>query len=329
MPTCLTGESRLIRPVSFFSMSTARTLPGAVARIDKNHGDSFTLGLVDSKPLKLKKRPRSVDVSLTLSKPYPVSDAFEVLKDKGGTGAFSVRNNFFADAVVDIAHKTSLFLVALFQEAFCRLRAFLLKFSSKAGVAPAVIFYGAAGIPLPCVCCGYVGYPQINPHKSFGLKLRRFRNVTDLVKVKGSVTQHEVSFAPAVFEKGALLRPTHERNPGSTIKHPDAYRIILHAPRKDATIIGDRASALKLVLGFFAHFVGVGHLGKGTNSHLRGKIELVFGDKILRSVQVKLPETLVFPCVIRQVIGGVVSAFKCCFESVKLSAAGLKFHLCD
>ncbi|HMP43192.1 MAG TPA: hypothetical protein PKA05_22645, partial [Roseiflexaceae bacterium] len=101
-------EVRLINPVGSLAMAAHGTGAAGVARIDRDHHHSGQCGFVCQQAPKLTKGPRMARTALRPSNRPPLADPGQILDGECLTGRACLRNQLFADAVVDIPLKARL-----------------------------------------------------------------------------------------------------------------------------------------------------------------------------------------------------------------------------
>lgn len=308
-------------------MSAIRALAGGVPGIDVDHRDSFSLGFVCRELLQLEERPGTEDVPLTLSKPYPLPDTFEVFKDYRGTGAFSVCYDLLADAMVYVFGEVRLFASTFTQESLRGVCSFLLEFTAKGCVTSALALDGASRKRLALACYGDCYDSQIYPETFGWLRLGRLRDVANLMDIEITVTKDQIRFALPGFQCFKLLGTGKKWNLESTVHRPDGNDPVFEFPGEDSRIVRNASELPKFSFCFLVQFVGVRDLGDNPNGDLCGELELLAHCIVANLVNVVLLEVLIAPHVGTEIVCGIIHRLKREAQRVVLFLCGIEFYL--
>ena len=103
--TLLTGKARLTRSIGLRNMPTSTTAFAGIARVHQDHRHACQLRLVLDKTPELRKAPPTHLGPLRLPELSPCADMRQIFQRQPASGACSLRNECFTDAVIHVPAK--------------------------------------------------------------------------------------------------------------------------------------------------------------------------------------------------------------------------------
>jgi hypothetical protein len=167
--TAYTAEFSPSFTVSFINTTASRTRPGSITGVNLNKGDAHSLGFVLDKALKLVKRPVMQRSSLRLANRYPITNALKVFQGNRFSLCLGLCYNAFADDVVGVARKATLFTRQFFEPPLGRLGLLLLEFTSKASMSMSDMIDVATRAGFALSIGSDIDNPQVDPQHAFYL----------------------------------------------------------------------------------------------------------------------------------------------------------------
>ena len=317
----------MTRPIPFIDATASRAFPAGIPWVHDDHRDAFSLGFVFDKSTELMKRPGVVQVSLRLSKPYPIAYPIEVFEDYHRLGAFSFSDYLFADPVVFVFGKTGFLAPALLEQTFSGWSPFFLELLSELHIAATLPFELVSGEGLSGTREGNLNDSEVNTEEVLGVELRGLRDIANLVDVKGTFAKDKIGLTSSMLEQFKLSRTADKRYLEPSCYRPDRNDALVYSPRKDARIVGNAASLAKFALHLLVGFVGVGNLGEDTHRNLGGKAKIFSYQLVERLVQVVVSESLMIPSKIRDGIRCAIGCYERALERLKLLFRRFQFYL--
>ncbi len=323
-----TEEGSLSFATAFIHTTAYRTGPGGITGVNFDYGDTNSLSLVRDKALKLIKRPAVQCSSLRLSNRHPITNAVKVFQGNRALCVLSLFDNAFADHVVGVASKTTLFTRQFFELAFSRFGLFLLEFTSQASMPMPDIIDVAAGEGFAIRIGGDVDDSQINAKRACHIYGSGIIYIAGRQQIEVTLKQNEVAFPLLVFEQFPLTLTAGKRRFDPAFKSPDGNGRVDQVVTEQAGIVGNTAGYLKGAPGFLVQFVSVGNLGDTAHNHLSGQIETLPNVIVNSLLELVLAKRLMLPGVITDIITCLVSPFKRLLQEVKLLLSWLELNLC-
>ena len=185
--TRYTGESTLIRTISFINTTTFGTGSRSITRINRYALNPGKLCFIFNFCPKVVKTPRGMLSSLAFSNRCPIANTAQIFDCDAAFGAFSLFNKILGDNVVDIASKSLLFFSPLFQKPSGRLSAFRLKFAPKFSMSFAKSIDLIAGVNFTVAIGSDIDNSHINAKIISGLVNRGLRNINNNQEIKSLI----------------------------------------------------------------------------------------------------------------------------------------------
>jgi hypothetical protein len=331
MPAGNAKEQRLRLPVGTIDRSAARAGLARVGGIDGDDRKTYEPRFVREKTAQLGKAPGMQTAALALLGPNSFPDVRQIFDGNPETMAFSPRNDFLADAVVDVFPEVGLSLGKLPQSPLRRLGAAALQ------PGPALGDFGSERLDIgACVAVtktieGDVDDAEVDAENAFDIDLFRVRHITDASDVPLALDQHQIDLALAKGEQPALPIAAYERDYGATVESPDRNGVVAFET-EDAVI-----EWLRGVLAECHHFrratarfvggVSVGNLGDAADGDLGRDAELGAGVVVSRLVQIELADGSGSEADLGHPITGLVAALERASEQVGLRARRLQLDV--
>lgn len=317
----------MVFTISFINTVADRAFPAGITRIDNDQRDAGSFCLVSDKSFQFVKSPRVVDISLILSNPDSLTDALKIFQNDRLIRAFSVSDNLFTYAVVDIFGKTRFFAATMLKKALCGLCAFLLELTAQFKISVAAALQFVARIGLSRTGGGDLADSKVNTHKTIGFEFGRFWDIADLVKVKSVVSENKIGFTLQGFQQFKLFWSCKERDFEPARHGPYGDNLLIEFPGKNARIKGYTAMFCKGAFGFFVQLVGVSNLGSNPDNNLSRQAKAILDDVILCLVDIVLPKYLILPGKVTDKICRIIDGFKSQFQRGKLFLSRIEFYL--
>ena len=309
MPTFDTGEGSLIRSVSIVDRSADAAPFGGVARIDFDDRHAKHSRLVFDMGAELGEGPGMQARSLRLAGLNPDADVREFFNRNRAPGAFSLGNEHLRNAVVGVFAEAGLLARECFQSSFGGFSAAPL----KSGLAPSQFAADAldacASIAVAVAVEREIDDTEIDAEHTFDADLFRVRYVTDAGEIPLTLDEHQIDFAFAISEQGALALAADERDFLPAAKRPDAHGIG-GQETNDTVIVGLGGMTTKAALAVFAGFVGIGRLGDAAHSRLRRQPEALANVRVSKLMQIELPRLAGLEGARGQIITSLVATLK-------------------
>ena len=267
-----TGKGCLGGTIGLGDMPTSGTCARSIPRIDKNHQDTGKNSLVLDEGAKLMERPGMMDTTLSLANRDPVTDSLEFFKSDTAPGAFGLRDQSFADRMVDVRGKTEFLALTFLQEPLGGLGSLGLQPLPEFSVTFPQAVDLTAGIAVAIGVGSDIDNAEINAEPVPGVIGRRFRHIHHHGKVKCAVTVDEIGLAANAFQPGSLVLTKDDGDNLPTLERQDGYPV-KPLPGQDALVIDDGTMGLESGLLGFVPLVRFGDLADSADSQLGRQIE--------------------------------------------------------
>jgi len=313
-----------------FDMPTSRAALAGVFRVyqdDRNTGQPRLV--VDELP-QLGKTPIAVPRSFVFaSNPCPRADMRQIFQRNSSVRAFGSLNESLADRVVNVFLETALATCQLFQVAFGRLCAALLKLSAEALVLPAIALNRRASVDVAVAGSGDIRHAQIDSQCSVNITLIRIGNITHCQQVEHAFTIYEVGFALPVCQQLKLTLARLIGNVQPSANAPNADTLVVGLPRQNAVVIGNRAVRLEAVLCPLIKRIGVRNLGNTANDHLRRQSAAFPCRVVTGGLQIETAKLFQLPRLFTEPVAKGVGLFQRLQKVRPLFVVGQQFDLRD
>ena len=322
-----TGEKRLRLTIRFRNETTYRTGAGGISWVNQAYENTGEFRLVFDKLPQLVESPGVMLSPLTFTNRDAVSYSLEVFQGNAPTAVFGLRNNTLGNHVVDVGSKASLFFTALLEKSFRRLRIFGLKFGSKFGMSLSQPVNLSPRVNLPIGISGDVNDTKVNSKKLGRVTFRRFLNFTGLEEVEVAVPINQVGFPTEMAEHFQLPVSGSKRNLQPAIKCPDRNKLVGCLPGDDALVVSNAPVPVKSSFNTPVGFVGICHFCQDPDHDLSGKLKAIPKVIVKKMVQIILAKDLSLPCMVTDIIGGIVHAFQRLQQRLVLLFSRCQFNL--
>jgi hypothetical protein len=328
-PTVHAFESVSGLAVALGYMPASRTAPAGVPGIHEPDRDAVKPALVGDFGLQVRKRPGVQDAPLSLGSPYPTTDALEVFKSYPAAGAFGLGANLFRNYVVLMMNEASFTPSEALQNPLGRTSAFGL----KAFPLPPTSFPDSGDLFRLTVSsairiCSSIDEAQVHPQPVFTPRCFRLGEADRDKQVKRTIPENQICFCSVVKEHLELPLPTDEGNTQSTGQTPNAYDRLGRVPRKQSSVIRERAQRAKLSSHLPVQFIGVNDLSVGSNNHLRRELRKCSPAGVVNhSMQGNLRKSLGSPSLLRNPVTGGILRHQRLFEDRGLRSVSQQLHL--
>ncbi|MDQ6695747.1 MAG: hypothetical protein M3014_15280, partial [Chloroflexota bacterium] len=215
-----TKEFRLRATIGFINTATTQALAGCVPGVYPSYTHACQPCLVSDKAAKLVERPTMHSSTLPTPSRNPLSYAPEFFN--GNIKALCLRGRYyaFADYVVGMFGKASLFTASLSKQALSSPRAFSLKLGSKCSMPTAQARDLSTGIDIALAVGGDMHYAKINTKPAFRLTWRWLFDIDGGVQVPLTVPEQQVGLALPGFEHFACSIVTDKGNACAALSSP-------------------------------------------------------------------------------------------------------------
>ena len=289
----------LRRSVGFGDMSAVVALLARVSGVDQDHGDTGQRCLVGDKLPQLGKAPVGVSWPLLASGLNPLPDACQVFQADSGSGALRRVHETFRNGVVRVGLKPFLLARQQAQLSACRSGVVLLKTLAPPGKALPCMLNIRTAVDRPIRINRKIDYAEVYTKDTLNPDRFWLKDITDHGKVEDASNIHQIDFAFAVRQQGALSCATLIGNRQPTLGTPQRD-LGVRAESEDAVIVGLGSIALETPPFILIKLVGISHLPNAPYYHLRGKQELLATGVVGQRMQRELPKRLRVPCLASQ-----------------------------
>ncbi len=304
--------------IGFIDMPTLGTSAAGVSGVHPDYRYTFAPRFVFDKRSQLPKRPTVQSGTLTATSRNSRADAAQIFKRDRAASALRLCHNLFADAMVGVFGKTSLFARKFFQFALCRARAFGLQFGTQAAMAMAHVVDVTCRVDFAIRIHRDIRHTQIHAKRELDFLQFRFFYFARCLKKELVAEQDQVCFAQARLEQRALSFAADQRDAKPTFYRPDRNRRVIHAPRQDAVIVSNAASRFEFAARLLVQLVGIGNFGDDADCHLCGEVELGVNIFVTQVMQIILLEGLGLPGLLAHELAGDICRFQCALERISL-----------
>ena len=323
VPAGYTSKLGLRTPVRFVDTPAYVAAPAGVSRINVDHRNTGTSGLIYDVGLQLKESPVSVSRSLLAFYRYPLAYASQIFETYTASGVFRLIHDTFRDNVVNVILKFGLSTRDLFELAPGRLRAFALKIATGMRELPSVDLNRRSTIRHTIAVGRQVNNAEVNSKhvgyiNRFGIvKLARHEQVPLITDIA------QVGFATIKAKQFKLSLTSGKGDFQTTINCPDRHGLAGKIPTEDARIIRDSAVRLECAHRFLIQLVRIGNLSQSTDNDLRSQCgEFLATRGICDLLQLESSEYLLIPGHAAEEITSLIRRFKRTFERISLRLVG-------
>jgi hypothetical protein len=300
----------LIGSIPFIDATAGRTCPAGVARIDEQDRHAEHSRLVGDEGPKLAEGP--IVQSCALGGPCglnPVPDTLEIFKGDRAAGAFGLRHECFADAVVGMRLKPALPAGHSLELAFGGLGAATLKPAPASAQLDTDGFNCLAGIGLAVAVGGDVDDAEIDAENVGRLDQVGIVEVADDGEIPVAAHEHQIHLAPAVGEQPPLMVAADIGDLLPPAERPDRQLIVGQEP--EDTVI-ERLGAVRpeLAPGIGVDLVGVSHFGETSDRDLSRQAETVAKVAINQLLKGEVTEYLPLKSNLGQPVARLVASLK-------------------
>ncbi len=315
------------RTFKHFSVSRADTMAGTahlrrIARINEDHGNSASFGLV------LDKSSELMEVPTTDTRAKDTTFRFAVLAYprqlfQRDSLVLLLRHFYdaFCNRVVHDRSRSSFASRKPFQGFFTALRAFGLKRRSNVLSFDAVLLNLFAGKFFARRKCRDVHESEVHTDEIFNLKNVFFGYFDRLKQIPLAFLGHQIGLALDIGKEFFVV--TDERKAlDAAVGRPKADCPILDIIRENSRIVGDRTQKTERALRFPVQFVSVRNFRNRAHYHLRGKAKGFLDGAIRPAVKFKLVKDLVRPSVFGNLAACPVGFLGCREQRLGLGRIG-------
>lgn len=303
-----TGEFALRLAIGSRDMSTLGTHLAGVSRVNGNKFDTSKKCFVFQFESQIIEAPRMVNSPLAFLNPYPVTDALEVFDGDTASGAFSLFNNLFGDAVIYVSLESGFLALTFFQKAFSRFRAFSLELSSEACISGSDVVEFATRERLSITGGSNIDDPKINTEIVVWFALWRLWNFDANIEVKDAITINKVGLTSDALHVNGSIVAKYKRDVNSV---GQGFKIdnvsFLEFPY--SMVVNDCSVFSELVMLLFVSLIGFFNLAYGADGKLGGQPKLLSDVIVAKLVQRYLVRYLALMRYIRDVVTGGVEGF--------------------
>lgn len=275
-------------------METTPTFPRGVPRVDLNHRNARQLRLVRDAVPQVGECPVVESSTLLASGLDTVADAGQLFEGDGATVALRCLDDSLGDTMVFVLLKSGLFPADLFQLALGCPRALTLEVAPAMGVFSSRFVNTPARVAVPFAIDCEIDHAKVDTEHARGLDHIECRNIADDSEIPDALDDHQIDFALAKGEQGALPFAALVGNGLTPVHGPDGY-FRIGAESEDTVIIGLGGIFLESAPSLTVELVSVGHLGDAAHGHLRRQTEFLPAAGIDEFMQGELAEDLPVP----------------------------------
>ncbi len=293
-------------------------------RIDRHYNRTGQGSLVFDKASELLEGPTMQSSTLPASNSDTISDTAEFFEGDTLTECLRGRYNAFRDYMVRVAGKARFLRTPLSEKPFGRARAFGLQLCAEPSVPVTDALDGRTGVDVTRAINGDVNYFQVNPQEARRLAYGRFGAIDYGIEVKLTVTQEKVSLALLRQEQATSTLIRLVRKAYSTVYRIHSYFRVFLIPAQNTAIVSDRAVFAERPLHSLIKFIGIRNLSNYSDNNLGREAKLILYPVVQSLVDGVLPEGVIMPCPLRNIVGRIVSAFKRAEQGTRLFLGGLE-----
>lgn len=226
MPTRLAEKSRLVRSIRFLGVAALVALPGGVAGINYDDGDSGHLRLIRNVGAELRECPAIQDRSLLAPSRYPLQQPLQVFKGNSARGVLRVFNDLLTDAVIYVSGKSPLLAPSPLEESLGRAGAFGLEFPAKPAMSSAegVKMPASECVPIAIGCNGFDA--EIDAKGGINILGFGYGYFTRNQQVKLPVSECEQWIAALSFEQRSCPVANHHLHDASPRECKDRHIVV-------------------------------------------------------------------------------------------------------
>ena len=327
MRTGLTGKLRLRFAIRFLTVTAARACTTCVARVYRNHADTFAPCFVGHKSSELRESPVGMLGPVFVPNRCPLANVRQFLHHYRPLCVFGFRDKFLADSMIHVTLIAALFAAQLFKSALGRASADALKYVAAALIPVAILLYRFATVGLPIRVSSNVDDAEINTDSVINFLRRRLWNLTDSKQKEIALAMHKVRLALSGFKHFFLTLTTQVRDWLATANRPDVDESLVSTPRQNAIIVSNRAIWLESPLRLFVQLVGVCNLSDTSDYNLSRKAELLSHFRVIGFMDCILPKCLRVPRKFTDSVTSGVRLLKRLLEQFSLFSTRIQLYL--
>lgn len=265
-----------------------------VARIHGDNGYAVELPLVLDEGPQLKETPTAHLRSLTLAKPCPPANAFEVFNGDAAMSAFAEVNESLADNVVLVTTESG-FLIAdslhrppriLAGSSLVFVRHLLAEVAASIQVATADSLNSTALNRIPVTGADDLRDTEINANESLDFNRRILGKINRANQVELAATMHQIALPLESIESRPLIFAEHNGDnlPSTKSQQANAIQPLeAHQP----VVVGDCAGWLENRTRILVLTESFTRLSNGAGSHLGRQSELLSNREVARMMQAR------------------------------------------
>ena len=316
----------MVGSVLFVDCAAGRATLARVSRIDEQHRNTGSLGLVGDKCLKLSEGPVAKSRAVGTTGLDPSADVLEIFKPNAAPGALRFHDDCLRNAVIGVGLKSPLFAGKLAKTALrCFASAALKPFASIGQALPRG-FDARAAVHVTVAVRGEVYDAKIDAENLSRQDRIGLVNVTHARKVKRPAHKHQIDFALAKSEKVSLTPAHHRLDFQPPRQRPDTHHIA-RLKADDTVVIGLSGVLAKAALRLLVQLVCIGRLGNAAHCDLCSKSEALANVRVAKLVQIEGAQNASLKALRRQVIASRVAALQRLFQRLKLLRRRLQFNV--
>ena len=281
----------------------------SVSGIDQHHRHASKSGFVSDELAKLVETPSVQSRPLLAAGLNPSAYPGEVFESDAEGQALRSGDDCLADCVVGDLPETRLSAFQGFELAFGGTGLLALKVPASVRVFAADEIDVSTCVGLAVTIEGKIDDTKIDTKHAFNADLFRVRHIAYASQIPLALDEHQIDFALAESEQGALALATDEGDFLAPGQRPDTHSIIGQETH-DPVIIGLCGEAAESALPVFASLVSVSHFGDAAHGGLRGQPVHLADFGVGQLMQIELPKLASLEAPRGQVITGLIAAFK-------------------
>lgn len=284
----------LAAAVLLVAMTTVQASSARVTRVHDGHRNAGQLRFVGDETAKLSKCPSRMLCSLALSNRYPIADAMEVFQGQSSAGAFSLRYETLADAVVLYRAESGLtagdFLETIPGAA------------SSAGLKPLAMPVVSlanglnlrAGKGFAIAIGGEIANAKVNAEPALGVNRSIFGDIYRHVEVEIAFLVDEIGLAALSFEATTVVWADDRRDGHSSYHGSYAHAVKSVLEGIEPLVERDCAVSLELWLNALVALVGFADLADYPDGVLSMESEQVTQLAVVVALESNLVSASVF-----------------------------------